>query len=290
MNLLSVYRQFPDQQSCINHLENIRWPVNTLCPFCESVRVARKAENDRVGRWNCHECTNSYNVLTGTIFQGTHIELQKWFLAVSIMVNAKKSVSSYQLSRDLDLNQKTAWRMQQRIRSAMATDEGRLLQGIIEADETYVGGKPRYKNRNNKRGRGASGKTSVAGVVERRGKVKAKVTNDTKGRTLLGFIQQSVEVAKSALVTDDYSAYHNAGRLMPHVVIDHQRGYVDPLYRGIHTNTIEGFWALIKRAWYGTHHHYSRRWMPLFVGEAAWKYNHRDIDNGFEAFLHGCFK
>ena len=146
------------------------------------------------------------------------------------------------------------------------------------------------KNKNNKRGRGASGKTSVAGVVERGGKVKAKVTNDTKGRTLLGFIQQSVEVAKSALVTDDYSAYHNAGRMMPHVVIDHQRGYVDPADRSIHTNTIEGFWALIKRAWYGTHHHYSRRWMPLFIGEAAWKYNHRDIDNGFEAFLHGCFK
>ena len=165
-----------------------------------------------------------------------------------------------------------------------------MLQGIIEVDETYVGGKPRYKNPNNKRGRGASGKTSVVGAIQRGGDVKAQVTNDTKGKTLLGFIQQKVEVAKSALVTDDYGAYRNAGRLMPHVVINHGKGYVDPLDRGIHTNTIEGFWALIKRAWYGTHHHYSRRYMPLFVGEACWKYNHRNIDNGFDAFLAGCFK
>ena len=157
MSLITVFQRFPDQQACIDHLENIRWPMVALCPFCNSGKVARKAENHRVGRWNCHECTNSYNVLTGTIFQGTQIELQKWFLAVSIMVNAKKSVSSYQLSRDLELNQATAWRMQQRIRAAMGTDEGRLLQGIIEADEIYVGGRPRYKNPKNKRGRGAYG-------------------------------------------------------------------------------------------------------------------------------------
>ena len=113
----------------------------------------------------------------------------------------------------------------------------------------------------------------MVGAVERGGEVKAQVTNDTKGRTLLGFIQQSVEVAKSALVTDDYSAYRNAGQLMPHVVVDHRYGYVNPFNRGINTNTIEGFWSLLKRAWYGTHHHYSRRWMPLFVGEACWKYN-----------------
>ena len=167
MNLITVFQTFPDQQSCIDHLEQIRWPMVGFCPFCKSERVARKAEKDLVGRWNCHECNNSFNVLSGTIFQGTHIELQKWFLAIALMADAKKSLSSYQLSRDLELNQKTAWRMQQCIRSAMTTDEGKLLQGIIEMDETYVGGKPRYKNRNNKRGRGSKNKTSVVGAVER---------------------------------------------------------------------------------------------------------------------------
>ena len=289
MNLITVFQKFPDQQACIDHLEHIRWPATALCPFCCSDKVARKVEGHKVGRWNCHKCTNSFNVLSGTIFQGTHIPLQKWFLAIALMADAKKSLSSHQLGRDLKLNQKTAWRMQQCIRSAMTSDEGKMLQGIIEADETYVGGKPRYRNAGNKRGRGTR-KPSVVGAVQRGGEVKAKVTNDTKGRTLLGFIKQSVDTAKSALMTDDYSAYRNAGQLMPHVVIDHRYGYVYPYDRSIHTNTIEGFWSLIKRAWYGTHHHYSRQYMPLFIGEACWKYNHRDIDNGFEAFLHGCFK
>ena len=185
MNLIAVFQRFSDQQACIDHLEQIRWPNLPFCPFCKSEKVGEKNEKDRLGRWNCHECTNSFNVLSKTIFQGTHIELQKWFLAIALMADAKKSLSSYQLARDLELNQATAWRMQQRIRSAMTTDEGVLLQGIIEADETYVGGKPRYKNRNNKRGRGASGKTSVAGVVERGGNVRAKVTNDTKGKPCL---------------------------------------------------------------------------------------------------------
>ena len=172
MNLISVFNQFPDQQSCIAHLEAIRWPEQAFCPLCGSERVTRKAEKGRQGRWNCHNCTSSFNVFSGTIFQGTHISLQKWFLAISLMANAKKSLSSYQLARDLELTQRTAWYMQQRIRAAMAADDGELLQGIIEADETYVGGRPRYKSKDNKRGRG-SGKTSVVGAVQRKGAVKA---------------------------------------------------------------------------------------------------------------------
>lgn len=106
----------------------------------------------------------------------------------------------------------------------------------------------------------------------------------------MGFLQEKVEIAKSTLVTDHYVAYRNAGRMMPHVIIDQAKGYVDPFDRGIHTNTIEGFWALIKRAWYGTHHHYSRHWMPLFLGEACWKYNQRHNENAFDHFLNECFR
>ena len=182
MNLIDVFQRFPDQQSCIDHLEQNRWPAQAFCPFCQGERVARKAENGLVGRWNCHECKSSFNVLSGTIFQGTQVELQKWFLAIALMVDAKKSLSSHQLARDLNLTQPTAWRMQQCIRSAMTTDEGELLQGIIEMDETYIGGEPRYKNSSNKRGRGSQNKTSVVGAVERGGEVKASVTADTKGR------------------------------------------------------------------------------------------------------------
>ena len=169
------------------------------------------------------------------------------------MANAKKSLSSYQLARDLELNQKTAYNIQQRIRAAMAAEDRELLQGIIEADETYVGGRPRYKNKNNKRGRGTD-KTSVVGAVQREGEVRAEVTDDTKGRTVLGFIEQSVETQESALITDEYKAYINAYKMMPHSVVKHDEGYVDPDDKTLHTNTIEGFWSLLKRAWYGSHH------------------------------------
>ena len=270
MNLISVFNQFPNQQACIDHLEGIRWPGKATCPLCGSDRVARKVEGHKVGRWNCHKCKSSFNVLSGTIFQKTKIPLQKWFLAISLMANAKKSLSSYQLARDLELTQQSAWFMQQRIRAAMASDEGALLQSIIEADETYVGGKPRYKDKNNKRGRGASGKTSVVGAVQREGEVRAEVTDDTKGRTVLGFIEQSVDVSESSLITDEYKAYTNAYKLMPHRTVSHEEGYVDPDDSTLHTNTIEGFWSLLKRAWYGSHHKYTKversypcmKWMP----------------------------
>lgn len=289
MNLITIFNQFPDQQSCIAHLEAIRWPEQAFCPLCGSDNVARKIEGARVGRWNCHKCKSSFNVLSGTIFQQTKIPLQKWFLAISLMVNAKKSLSSYQLARDLELTQQSAWFMQQRIRAAMAEDQGELLKGIIEADETYVGGKPRYKDKDNKRGRGASGKTSVIGAVEREGEVRAEVTDDTKGKTVLGFIEQSVEIEESALITDEYKAYTNAYKLMPHRIVYHGEGYVDADDKTIHTNTIEGFWSLLKRAWYGSHHKYTKCWSPLFVAEACWKYNHRKDADAFNGLLRACF-
>ena len=180
MNLITIFQRFPDQEACIEHLERIRWGDTPGCPHCGSVSVAPKADGDRVGRWNCHDCRSSFNVLSGTIFEKTKIPLQKWFLALGLMVNAKKSLSSHQLSRDLDLNQRSALYMQQRIRAQMATEQaGLFLEGIIEADETYVGGKPRRTNVRDEyqpapRGR-ATRKTPVIGAVERGGKVAAQV-------------------------------------------------------------------------------------------------------------------
>ena len=148
MNLFEILNRFPDQQSCIDHLERIKFGNEPYCPLCGGMDVARKQERHRVGRWNCHYCKSSFNVLSGTIMQGTQMPLQKWFCAIGLILNAKKSLSSCQLARDLDLTQQTAWYMQQRIRAAMASKQLPLLKGIIEADETYVGGRPRRrKNR-----------------------------------------------------------------------------------------------------------------------------------------------
>ena len=144
MDLIRVFQKYPDHESCLEHLEKVRWGDTPRCPYCNSDNVASKAEGQRLGRWNCHECKSSFNVLAGTIFQKTKVPLQKWFLAVALIINAKKSLSSCQLARDLDMNQKTAWFMAMRIREAMV-DKETFLYGIVEADETYVGGKPRRK-------------------------------------------------------------------------------------------------------------------------------------------------
>ncbi|MDE0331103.1 MAG: IS1595 family transposase [Nitrospinae bacterium] len=288
MNLIKIFRRFPDHESCIEHLEKVRFGDMPYCPHCGSVKVARKADGERVGRWNCHDCKSSFNVLSKTIFQKTKVDLQKWFLAIGLLLNAKKSISANQLARDLDMTPQTAWYMAMRIRKAMAEEGAALLQGIIEADECYIGGKPRKANKRedddpkgNKRGRGTS-KMPVIGAVERGGNVMARVADNLSGKGILRFIKDAVEPEGSLLITDEYPAYNRAEEIMPHAVINHQIQYAEG-YR--HTNTIEGFWGLLKRAWYGTHHKYSRKHAEAYIHEACWKYNARNVDDAFSVFL-----
>lgn len=294
MDLLTVFQRFPDQEACIEHLESVRWRNRPCCPLCGSVKVARKCERDRVGRWNCHDCRSSFNVLSGTIMAKTRVPLQKWFLAIAIMANAKKSVSAHQLARDLDLTVQTAHYVQQRIRGEMTAQNGDsdLLSGIIEADETYVGGKPRRWPRNHPdkpakgapRGRGTS-KQPVIGVVERGGMVRAAAADDLSGKGILRFLRANVDPSGSMLITDEYPAYNAVRGVMPHAVINHSETYAEG---STHTNTIEGFWSMLKRAWYGTHHHYTRKFLPLYVAEQCWKYNRRRSPDAFGSFIAGA--
>ncbi len=286
MNLISIFRQFPDRQACITHLEQIRWGDCPACPYCQSEDVARKRENQTVGRWNCHACKSSFNVLAGTVMQKTKVPLQKWFLAIALLLNAKKSLSSHQLARDLELNHKTAWYLAMRIRWAMAESdaEAGLLRGIVEADETYVGGKPRQGQNDDdppKRGRGTR-KTPVTGAVARGGDVVAQPSDNVRGDTIAEFIAGNVDFA-AQLMTDEFPSYRRIGREMAgHYTVDHSKYYVNGPF---HTNTIEGFWSLVKRAWYGTHHHYSRRWIGAYIAEACYKYNIRQAGNPFAGLL-----
>ena len=288
MDLLTVMERFPDQEACITHLEKIRWKDSPMCPHCESEHVGRREETKlgRIGRWNCHDCHATFKVTCGTVFQGAKIPLQKWFLAISLMVNAKKSLSSHQLARDLDLNQKTAWRMATCIRAEMAKDSV-LLKGIVEADETYIGGKPRKENKKEdrepaKRGRGTD-KTAIIGAVERGGKVVAQVAEQLTGRSILNFVKEFVSIEDSELMTDEFQAYNEIGKRMKHHIINHQEQFVEG---DVHTNTIAGFWSILKRAWYGQHHHYSTNYTPLYVAEACYKYNYRNIDSIFDKFVN----
>lgn len=202
-----------------------------------------------MGRWNCHDCKSSFNVLAGTVMQGTHVPLQKWFLAIALVINANKSLSSYQLARDLELTQPTAWYIQTQIRAAMASDQAPLLDGVVEADETYVGGKPRKKNKRDDQlvkrkkggGPGGSDKTPVIGAVSREGNVVAQIAEDLSGKGILKFVMNTVSPAAKILVTDENMAYRGVRKIMPHGVVNHRYEYVNGPF---HTNTIEGFWSL----------------------------------------------
>ena len=224
-----------------------------------------------------------------TIFHHTHLPLQKWFLAVTLMLNAKKGLSALQLSRDIKVNKNTAWRITMQIRKAMReTDQRQMLLGIVEMDETYIGGKPRKgSGKPTKRGRGTD-KTPVVGAVERGGRVTAKATQKMKlkGKHLRSFVRDRIKTDQAMLITDEYTAYRGMGRVLPHAVVNHSRTYVDGFR---HTNTIEGFWALLKRGLFGQFHSVSPRHLQRYVDEFCFRYNMRGFESD-EMFTYTIYR
>lgn len=282
MNIAQIYKQFPNQASCIAHLENVRWRGKPVCPYCKSTRVSPLP---RERRHHCNTCNTSFSVTVGTIFHKTKIDFQKWFVAISLVLNAKKGISARQLSRDIKVNKDTAWYMGMRIRRAMA-EHGDLLRGIIEVDETYVGGKPRKGTINNpnrsgsgnKRGRGTK-KIPVVGLAQRGGRVHAKVVKGLTHKTLSRIIRENIEPDKSKIFTDEFRGYCRVAGIAEHKTVDHRYQYVNG---EVHTNTIEGFWALLKRGIVGQYHQVSARHLPKYINEFCYRHNHRDNAAVFE--------
>jgi len=185
------------------------------------------------------------------------------------MVNAKKSLSSNRLARDLDMNQKSAWYMQQRIRAARLTEESELLHCNVEADETYVGASREKRMTvmtTPQTSVDAAQKTPVLGAVERGGRVIAEVFEKTSGKDILRFLGGAVDPMSTLLMTDEYKACNATDGVYDRAVVNHKKRHADG---DIHTNAIEGFWSFIRRAWYGSHHHYSRNYMPFLLQKAA---------------------
>lgn len=279
MNIIQIFQKFPTQESCIQHLEHVRWGNTPVCPYCESTNTyPLKGEL----RHHCNSCRRSFSVTVGTIFFDTRLPMQKWFLAIALILNAKKGISARQLARDIEVNKDTAWSMAMRIREAMQ-DNGAMLSGIIEMDETYIGGKPRKGNNRdddqdggNKstRGRGTK-KIPVIGTVERKGRVKAKSVSKAELRAfgLENLVRRNVDVDNSVLITDEYRGYSGMKNLLPHRTINHQAAYADCL---IHTNCIEGFWALLKRGIVGQYHKVSARHLDSYINEFCYRYNARN--------------
>ena len=275
MNIIQVYKRFPSQKSCIAHLEKVRWEGKPKCPYCKSTNSTPMPKQRR---HHCNACNTSYSVTVGTIFHKTKIDLQKWFLAIALILNAKKGVSARQLSRDLEVNKNTAWYLAMRVRNAMLQDY-ELLSGIVEMDETYVGGKPRKGG--GKRGRGTS-KTPVVGMIQRGGKVKARMAKNVTAKVLTSLVRENVQVALSTMMTDEFKGYARLGAIVTHKSVNHSKQYVNG---EVHTNGIEGFWALLKRGIVGQYHKVSARHLPRYIDEFCFRYNNRDNAAVFDVFL-----
>jgi transposase-like protein len=301
LGVQNVMQRWPTQEAAIAHLERVRWNGRPICPYCNSDKICVHASKDKkMPRWQCEACHSAFSATVNTIFHHTHLPLQTWFLALVIMLNAKKNVSNAQLGRDLGLPYKTAWSLALRIREAMKTDpaQKRLFHGIVEMDEVYIGGKPRKGNTGSS-GQGGGKKTNrgratlkmpVMGIVERNGRAIARAV-DRDELTMDGisrFVRRHVETAGAIVITDEYACYRGLKAITQHYAVNHKHHYVSG---DIHTNTIEGFWASIKRSWYGQHHHYSRKWADHYISEVTFKYNNRRNDGAFADLLRhmvGC--
>ena len=281
MNIVTIYKKFPTEEACILHLESIRWKDGVICTKCGSNKTCKNHKSNvetRSGKkWQCQDCSHSFTVTVGTIFHHTHLELQKWFLAISLILNAKKGISTRQLARDLDLPVKTAWSIGMRIRKAFKSEEKELLKGIFEMDETYVKNAPqdRGEDDNDQRGGGDSNKThtSVVAFKEKNGDIKAFVTKDTTALTLGEIIFDNIQTG-SEIHTDEYNSYKHIRKFWNHKTVNHSVEYVTK--DGIHTNSVEGFWALLKRGIKGNFHWLSKKHLSSYVKEFEFRYNNRE--------------
>lgn len=271
-SVLDLINAFPNEATCIEHFEKIRWEGVTVSPFDPTSKVYKT----KVG-YMCKNTGKNFNVKTNTIFDNTKMPLQKWFLAIWIVTSHKKGISSLQLGRDLDITQKSAWFMLQRIRNCFGIENNNMLDNEVEADETYVGGK--NKNRHNikkvegSQGRSAKDKTPVVGMVERNGKLNARKVDNVQSATLTREIVANVKESAS-LYTDEWLGYKGVSRIYDHSIVKHNSGqYVNGR---IHTNTIEGFWSLLKRGIFGIYHFTSKKHLQMYVDEFVFRYNTRD--------------
>ena len=262
-------KQFPTDDACLDFLKQVRWPKGIYCEKCQKFTTHYRIANRKV--YSCEFCGSHVSPTAGTIFHKSYTPLRSWFHAIFLMASTKTGISAKQLQRELGVTYKTAWRMFTQIRKLMAEDIN-SLSGQVEVDETYIGGK-----RHGKRGRGASGKSVVMGIVERKGNAITKVIPDVKARTLLPIVAKHVSNGDTTIFTDELGSYNRVDKLgYAHEIVQHAaKQYV----RGVaHVNTVESLWSTIKRGIDGVNHSVSPLYLQSYLDSYIFRYNHRKDD------------
>jgi transposase-like protein len=273
ISTFQLFEMFPDQKSARVYLERNLWPEGPKCPVCGlGERVTARKE----GFYRCNQCKEDFTVRTGTVFERSHIPLHKWIYAMYLLLTARKGISSLQLSKEIGIRQASAWFMLHRLREACGPKLEKL-QGIIEIDETYIGGLEENKHASKKRnfGRGAVGKTTVLGMRERDGRTIAKPVERTDKATIQTAIIRQVE-AGSTINTDEAGAYEGLASLwFNHETVNHKAG--EFVRDDVTTNGVESVFAVLKRGLHGVYHHASPKHLGRYVDEFAFRLNEGNV-------------
>lgn len=277
-SLIQVLDFFKEDAICIEYLKFQRWGNNEpTCPHCGSAKKAYVT--NRGYKCSDKDCYKKFSVISGTIFENTKIPLRTWFAAIYLCTAHKKGISSLQLSRDLNITQKSAWFLLHRVREMLANNAPEMLEGVVEADETYVGGKSHNKHASKKpkaNNKSHHGHTPVIGLVQRGGAVKTFVRTDAKTSTMFPIVTQNVD-RSAQLITDAWQSYNVLGRIYNHTMVKVDKGYIT--HGEKHTNTIEGFWSQLKRGIIGIYHQVSPKHLQRYCDEFSYRYNTRKVSD-----------
>jgi transposase-like protein len=278
IDLMKLIDRFDTDEKCRIALEKLRWPEGVRCIRCGSEKISRAYKRNQ---FECDSCGYHFSVTAGTIFHDSHLPLRKWFIATYLICEAKKGVSANQLKRTLGVAYKTAWYLCHRIRAAVKDADCTMLSGVVECDETYIGGKGKFMHESVKRRKGiykgsqAAGKTMVMGAIQRRGGVRLQVGNRPSKEELQAFIRAKIADEATAIMTDENRSYQGiADSNTRHETVDH---FKKEWVRGdVHTNTLENVWSLFKRSIIGSYHQVSVKHLDRYLDEFEFRFNNRN--------------